>query len=157
MWSYNIHFVFYIWFRTAVRRWSLFMPVFLNTQRTRHLLRLWCFKESGEIEIKWNSQVAFLSISSVYTSIGFYHKTDMSWIQYMALNHSCPKSEQHVKFSPPISTSYQEKMLWELMKWSPGKMLWSLIKFSIKFLKEKYGEQFFSSHNLRRYLVLFSK
>ena len=35
----------------------------------------------------------------------------------------------------------QEKMLWELMKWSPGKLRWSLIKFSIQFLKEKYGEQ----------------
>ena len=30
------------------------------------------------------------------------------WIQYMAFNHSSPRSEQH-KFSPPISISYQTR------------------------------------------------
>ena len=58
----------------------------------------------------------------------------------MAFNQSSPNSEQH-KSSAPFSITIN-----------------ILIKFSIQFLKEKYGEQFrdFSSYNLRRYLFLFS-
>ena len=153
MWSYNIHFVLYIWFRTAVRRWSLFVPVFLNTQ-----LRLGCFKESGEIEIKWRPRCVLSDFFCVhkyrFLSQNGYEFEFSTWpltIQAPGVNNinSLRQFQYLIR---------QEKMLWELMKWSPGKLLWSLIKFSIQFLKEKYGEQSrdFSSQNLRCYLVFFS-